>query len=45
MISDNFIYIQPRPGESRITLADNSKAKIELGWEPKVELSKWLNNR
>lgn len=42
MISNNVIYISPRPGESRITLADNSKAQNELGWNPKVILEKWL---
>lgn len=44
LISDNVIYIPPRPGESRITLADNSKAQNELGWNPKVILEKWLKD-
>ena len=32
-------YVPKRPGESLVTLADNTKAKKLLGWEPKVSLS------
>jgi UDP-glucose 4-epimerase len=34
--------IPPRMGESRITLANISKIKNELNWEPKVNLINWL---
>lgn len=34
-------YIDPRPGENRETLADNSKA-LEAGWQPKVDIKGWI---
>lgn len=34
-----------RPGEARDTLADISKAKEILGWEPKMDLATWLKNQ
>lgn len=44
-ISDNQINIPPRIGESRITLANNSKLKDVFGWEPKVNLMDWIENQ
>ena len=44
MISDNKINIPPRPGESRVTLANNQKIKKVFGWEPKVKLEDWIKN-
>ncbi len=44
MISNNTKFIEPRLGESKITLANNSKAKTKLGWEPKVKLHEWVSN-
>jgi UDP-glucose 4-epimerase len=44
VISDNQINIEPRIGESRITLADNTKLKTTFGWEPKVNLIDWIKN-
>ena len=44
MISENTTYIPPRIGESRVTLANNSKMKETFGWEPKVNLSEWISN-
>jgi UDP-glucose 4-epimerase len=41
-ISNNQINIPPRIGESRETLADNSKLKNTFGWEPKVNLMEWI---
>jgi len=38
----NCEYIPPRLGEAHITLADNTKAKDILGWEPKVDLLQGL---
>ena len=40
----NTIQIPSRPGEARITLADNTKAKTLLGWEPKKELHEYFEN-
>lgn len=44
MIGGETVHIEPRLGEARITLANNSKIKRQLGWFPKVELSEWLQN-
>lgn len=44
MISDNTINIPPRVGESRVTLADNTKMKKTFGWRPGVSLSDWISN-
>jgi len=41
-ISDNMVFVEPRPGEAKETLADVSRAKEWLGWEPKVNLLDWL---
>lgn len=42
MIDPNHVYIPPRLGETRVTLADISKAKNLLGWRPTVMLESWL---
>jgi UDP-glucose 4-epimerase len=44
-ISDNVEYVSPRIGETRITLADNSKIKKVFGWEPKVNLKDWIDGQ
>ena len=41
-ISDNQTNIPPRIGESRVTLADNTKLKTTFGWNPKVNLMEWV---
>ena len=43
MISDNQVHIPPRLGESRFTLADTTRIRETLGWEPKVEIKDWLS--
>ena len=42
MIDGDYVYIPPRIGESRHTLADISKAEELLNWNPKVNLEDWL---
>jgi UDP-glucose 4-epimerase len=42
MFSENITYIPERFGEAKETLADISKAKNILGWEPKITLIDWL---
>lgn len=42
MIDPKHIFIPPRLGEAQVTLADISKAKHILGWQPKVMLNEWL---
>lgn len=44
IIDKNHVFIPPRPGESRVTLADISKAKKLLGWQPKTKLADWLES-
>ena len=44
-ISTNTVNIPPRPGETRISLANNSKLKETFGWEPTVSLQEWINNQ
>lgn len=43
MISDNQVHIPPRLGESRFTLADTTRIRETLGWEPKVEIKDWIS--
>lgn len=42
MIGGDRTNIPPRLGEARITLANNSKAKKHLGWNPKIRLEDWI---
>jgi len=37
-------HVPARIGESRVTLADNSKIRTMLGWESKVTLEDWIRN-
>ena len=45
MISDKIVHIPPRLGESRQTLADSSKIKKTMGWDPKISLSSWVESQ
>jgi UDP-glucose 4-epimerase len=45
MISKNQKFIQPRIGESYITLADNSKIKTVLGWNPTVDIKDYIKDK
>ena len=42
MIGGEHVFIPPRVGESRHTLADISRANMLLNWNPKVKLEDWL---
>ena len=42
LIGGEYIHIDERPGEARHTLADSTKAKNVLGWEPQKSLSEYL---
>jgi UDP-glucose 4-epimerase len=42
MYNHESIYIAPRPGEARETLADNSKAVSLLGWVPEKKVSDYI---
>lgn len=45
MIGDDRRYVSERVGETRETLANNSRAREELGWIPKVSLKDYLNEK
>ena len=42
LIGGEHVFIPPRVGESRHTLADIGRAKHLLNWNPKVNLENWL---
>tara|TARA_R110002020_G_scaffold394715_1_gene604738 strand:+ start:31496 stop:32398 length:903 start_codon:yes stop_codon:yes gene_type:complete len=43
MIGGEYLHIDSRPGEARHTLADITKIRSILEWEPKVEFDQWVN--
>ena len=42
MIGGPYIHVDDREGEADVTLADNSKAREILGWEPKTRIEEWI---
>lgn len=42
LISDNYTFIDYRPGEADTTLSDISKIKKVFKWEPKVDVRDWI---
>jgi UDP-glucose 4-epimerase len=42
LISEDVIYVPPRTGEARTTLADTTKAREILGWMPKHSIEDYL---
>jgi UDP-glucose 4-epimerase len=42
MISNNVVNIAPRPGEARVSLANNQKLRKTFGWEPTMILEDWI---
>jgi UDP-glucose 4-epimerase len=45
MISDRTVFIDPRSGESYITLADNSKIRNILGWRPTKTVEEYIKEK
>ena len=45
MIDNKQINIPPRQGEAKTTLADISKIKNLIGWEPTVDIQDWINQQ
>ena len=43
-ISDNKINISARPGEAKISLANNTKLRETFDWEPTVKLEDWIKD-
>lgn len=44
MISNEIKFIDPRPGEARVSLADNVKLRM-LGWDPTVTLESYIKEQ
>lgn len=42
MISDNIVFVPPRIGEAKETLADNSKIKREFDWKPTKKIEDYI---
>ena len=42
MIDHPTVNIAPRPGEARVSLANNQKIRQTFGWSPTVKLEEWL---
>ena len=42
MISSNKVNITPRPGETRLSLANNQKLRKTFDWQPTVKLEDWI---
>ena len=38
-------YIAPRPGEARVSLANNQKMRNTFGWTPTHDLEKWISEQ
>ena len=38
-------YIAPRPGEARVSLANNQKIRNTFGWSPTHDLEKWVDSQ
>jgi UDP-glucose 4-epimerase len=45
MISKNKVNLSPRPGESRVTLANNQKIQKVFGWKPSVNVEDWIQTQ
>jgi UDP-glucose 4-epimerase len=45
MIDHPSTNIAPRPGEARVSLANNQKLRKTFGWEPTMKLEEWLNGQ
>lgn len=45
MISEDIVHIAPRIGEARETLADNTKIRHAMGWEPTVRLEDYIQEQ
>jgi UDP-glucose 4-epimerase len=44
MISNETVNIAPRPGEARVSLANNQKIRKVFGWSPIMKLEDWIGS-
>ena len=42
MFDHETVNITPRPGEARVSLANNQKLRKTFGWEPSMKIEDWL---
>ncbi len=45
LISDNIIFLPPRPAEARASMADTSKIQSHYGWSPKKDLRSYIQQQ
>jgi len=45
LISDNIVFVEPRVGEAKTTLAKIEKATRFFGWTPSVSLEEWIKGK
>ena len=45
MISDDHVFLPPRAGEAKNTLADISKAQQLLKYEPSIKIEEWIKQK
>ena len=45
MISDNHVFLPPRAGEAKNTLADISKAQRLLNYQPSIKIEEWIKQK
>ena len=45
MISDSFIFIAPRSGEAKTTLANIDKIGEIFGWKPQITIKDWIDGQ
>jgi UDP-glucose 4-epimerase len=43
MFDHETVHIDPRPGETRLSLANNQKLRKTFSWEPSMKLEDWLS--
>lgn len=43
MFDHKTVNIAPRPGEARVSLANNQKLRRTFGWEPSMKVEDWLS--
>jgi UDP-glucose 4-epimerase len=44
MFGHETVNITPRPGEARVSLANNQKLRRTFGWQPSMKLEDWLSS-
>lgn len=45
MVENNHVFIPPRIGEARETLADTTKIRTMLGWQTTIGLKEWIQKQ